>query len=170
MSRSRTPVALAVLTLTLTLALVAVPASLAKGRDAVRSTGTCTGPSTSKLKLGRDDRGIEVELEVDQNRNGVPWQVVIRRNGATVASLTATTRGPSGSFEVRRVITGRLGSAQITAVATRAGETCTVSSAARTTTSAATPTSTTTPRSGGADDGSRHDAGDDHGRHGRGHA
>ena len=68
--------------------------------------GACTQSSTAKLKLSREDRGIEVEFEVDQNRNGVPWKVTLRRNGALVASATARTRGPSGSFEFRRVVSG----------------------------------------------------------------
>ena len=62
--------------------------------------------STAKLKLSREDRGIEVEFEVDQNRNGVPWKVTLRRNGSLVASTTHDTRAPSGSFSVRRVISG----------------------------------------------------------------
>jgi len=92
MSRSRIPLLLALLAA----ALAAVPAAAAKGGDrGVRIAGTCTQQSQSKLKLGREDRGIEVEFEVDQNRNGVPWKVTLRRNGKTVASLTATTRAPS---------------------------------------------------------------------------
>ena len=68
--------------------------------------GTCTKASTSKLKLSREDAGTEVEFEVDQNRNGVRWRVVLFRNGARVASRTAVTRAPSGSFEAR-FVTGR---------------------------------------------------------------
>ena len=37
-------------------------------------------------------RGIEVEFEVDQNRNGVPWKVTLRRNGSLVAVDDRTTR------------------------------------------------------------------------------
>jgi hypothetical protein len=103
-------------------ALAVAPLASAKDGD-VRVRGTCTQGSTAKLRLSREDRGIEVEFEVDQNRNGVPWRVTLRRNRALVASATARTRGPSGSFEVRRVISR---SGTIVAVATRAsGERCT---------------------------------------------
>lgn len=84
-------------------AAVAVPGALAKDGD-LRLRGTCTSSATSKLKLSAEDGGIEVEFEVDQNRNGVPWRVTLRRNGVLVASTTATTRAPSGSFSVRRVV------------------------------------------------------------------
>jgi len=106
-------------------ALVAIPAANAKDGD-VRVRGTCTKAATSKLKLSSENGGIEVELEVDQNRNGVPWRVVLRRNGAVVASGTARTRGPSGSFSFRRVIAGTAGSDRVVAVARSAsGGTCT---------------------------------------------
>jgi hypothetical protein len=125
-------------------AALAVPAALAKGGGhdrAVRVHGVCTQQSTSTLKLGREDRGIEVEFEVDQNRNRVPWKVTLRRNGHRVASLTATTHAPSGSFEIRRVIAGRLGADRIAAVATRAsGETCSARSGAGSSAGAASTT------------------------------
>ena len=107
-------------------ALAVAPLASAKDGD-VRVRGACSQGSTAKLKLSREDRGLEVEFEVDQNRNGVPWHVTLRRNGALVASTTARTRGPSGSFELRRVVSG---SGTIVAVATRAsGERCTARAA-----------------------------------------
>jgi hypothetical protein len=103
-------------------ALALSPAALAKDGD-VRVAGTCTKASTSKLKLSREDAGTEVELEVDQNRNGVRWRVVLLRNGTRVANRTAVTRGPSGSFEARFV---RPGGGRFTARATSpSGEVCT---------------------------------------------
>ena len=106
-------------------AVVAAPGALAKDGD-LRIKGTCTSAATSKLKLGAEDGGIEVEFEVDQNRNGVPWRVTLRRNGVLVASTTATTRAPSGSFTVRRVVRDNPGSPdRIVAVATSpSGATC----------------------------------------------
>ena len=105
-------------------ALVAAPLASAKGGDPVRVRGVCTQSSTAKLKLSPEDSRIEVEFEVDQNRNGVPWKVTLRQNGSLVASTTATTHAPSGSFSLRRVISGAHGT--VVAVATRSsGERCT---------------------------------------------
>jgi hypothetical protein len=160
---SRTPISLVLVVFAV--ALAAVPAAFAKGRDHrdVRIQGVCTQQSTSKLKLGREDRGIEVEFEVDQNKNRVPWRVTLSRNGKTVASMTATTRAPSGSFEIHRILAGRLGTDRITAVATRAsGEKCTADSARRTVKAAAAPVA--------GNDDSGHDVGDDHGHDAPGHS
>ena len=102
-------------------AAVAAPGALAKDGD-LRIKGTCSSAATSKLKLSAEDGGIEVEFEVDQNRNGVPWKVTLRRNGALVTSTTATTRAPSGSFTVRRVVANTPGGPdRIVAVATSPG-------------------------------------------------
>ena len=153
MSRSLIPLTL----ILFAAALLAVPAAFAKGSHhrAVRVQGVCTQNSTSKLKLSRENRGIEVEFEVDQNRNAVPWKVTLRRNGHRVALLRAVTHAPSGSFEIRRVLGG---SGRISARATRSGETCTAAGKApRAAAGAAARTS---------DDGVRHDVGDDHGRDG----
>ena len=102
--------------------LALAPAALAKDGD-VRVAGTCTKASSSKLKLSREDAGTEVEFEVDQNRNGVRWRVVLFRNGTQVASRVRVTRAPSGSFEARFVSTG---SGRLVARATSpTGERCT---------------------------------------------
>ena len=76
-------------------ALLACPAALAKDGD-IEVAGTCTRATTSELKLSEEDGGIEVEFEVDQNRNGVRWRVVLFRNGQQVASRVRVTRAPSG--------------------------------------------------------------------------
>lgn len=89
-------------------ALLAVPTGTAKDGD-VLVAGSCTKATTSKLKLSEEDGRIEVELEVDQNRNGVRWSVVLTQNGVRVARLIRVTRGPSGSFEARIVAPGRAG-------------------------------------------------------------
>ena len=57
--------------------------------------------STSKLKLSEEDGRIEVEFEVDQNRNGVRWNVVLFQNGKRIARMARVTQAPSGSFEAR---------------------------------------------------------------------
>ena len=105
------------------LALAAAPSALAKDGDVLRQ-GACTGVSTSKIKLSEENGRIEVEFEVDQNRNGVRWNILIRQNGRRVASLVRVTRGPSGSFEARFVAPNRAGTDTFVATATRSGETC----------------------------------------------
>jgi hypothetical protein len=125
MSTSRiTTVPVAVALAAAAAALTVAPAASAK--DGLRVRGACTQSSTAKLKLSREDGRIEVEFEVDQNRNGVPWKVTLRRNGSLVASTTARTRAPSGSFSLRRLIADGQGTDRVTAVARRAsGERCT---------------------------------------------
>lgn len=155
MSRSLIPLTVIVFAA----AVLAVPSAFAKGNHhrAVRVRGVCTQQSTSKLKLTREHRGIEVEFQVDQDRAGVPWKVTLRRNGGRVASFTATTRAPSGSFEIRRVIARQPNANRITATATRAsGETCRAASTAPK--AAATKAAAT---KAGSDDLAGHDAGDD---------
>ena len=102
-------------------ALTVAPAGVAKDGD-VRVAGTCTKSSTSKLKLSPEDGRMEVEFEVDQNRNGVRWSVVISRGRSAVARLSRVTRPPSGSFEARVVANGRSFSARATSPS---GEVCT---------------------------------------------
>jgi hypothetical protein len=89
-------------------ALTAAPVSMAKRGDVLRP-GTCTGATTSKIKLSDEDGRIEVEFEVDQNRNGVRWTVTIFRGGTRIARLARVTRPPSGSFEARIVAANRPG-------------------------------------------------------------
>ena len=116
------------LTLVLTgvLALLAVGSpALAKDGD-VLVRGTCTAGSAAKLKLSGENGRIEVEVEVDQNRNGVPWTVVLTRDGTRVARATRVTKAPSGSFSVRKLVANPAGADVIRAVATRRGETCTM--------------------------------------------
>jgi hypothetical protein len=87
------------------LALVLVaPAQIASAGDPdVIREGSCDGQSDWKLKISPEDGGLEVEFEVDQNVNGDRWRVKIRHDGDLVFNRVRTTRGPSGSFEVRIV-------------------------------------------------------------------
>lgn len=111
----------------LAVSLSLVSTSLGKDREDVRRTVSCSVASTAKLRLSDEDGRIEVEFEVDQNRNGVKWQVVLRQNSAVVFTGQRTTKAPSGSFEVRRVLTNTAGTDRIVARATRAsGEVCRV--------------------------------------------
>ena len=113
--------------LILALAALTVAASPAAAKDddgRVIKRGDCSGASNWKLKAKPDDGGLEVEFEVDQNRNGVKWNVALRRNGKTVSRGSRTTRAPSGSFDFERTIGNPAGTDTISAVASRAGETC----------------------------------------------
>jgi hypothetical protein len=88
--------------------------------------GKCSIASTAKLKAKADDGRIETEFEVDQNRVGKRWRVTLIRNGSVVFRGIRTTRAPSGSFEVRRLLAPSAAKTRIVAKATalRSGETC----------------------------------------------
>ena len=105
--------------------LVAAPLSAsAKDGDVIRR-GDCTARSDWKLKLSPENGRIEVEFEVDQNRNGQTWNVKLKRNGSSFWSGQRTTQEPSGSFEARRVVAGASGD-RFAGIATnpRTGEGC----------------------------------------------
>jgi len=106
--------------------LAAPAATLAKGSDGVRATGTCTISSTSKIKAKLDNGRIEVEFEVDQNRNNRLWTVRLYDDGIRVFTGLRRTVAPSGSFTVTRSITNRAGTDTIVARAVNAstGEVC----------------------------------------------
>ena len=104
-------------------AAILATGAAAKDGD-VLVAGTCTGPSDAKLKLSEEDGGIEVEFEVDQNRNGVRWVVTLHRNGVLVGSRSRVTRGPSGSFEVGFVARNGVGADRFVGRAARVGERC----------------------------------------------
>lgn len=113
----------------LSLAVAALPTAWAKGgggNGTVLKVGSCTKSSSAKLKLSPDNGRLEVEFEVDQNRNGVRWSWTFKRGGSKLAGGTAVTKRPSGSFEVRRLVSDRSGTDTIVATATRSGEKCTV--------------------------------------------
>jgi len=107
-------------------ALVSLTATATANDADVRKAGSCTGNTSAKIKLSPEDGGIETEFEVDQNRTGVTWKVVLRHNGEVAARTKATTKGRSGSFEVRRVLDGGQGADTISARAVSpSGEVCT---------------------------------------------
>jgi len=113
-----------VLILTLAVLALAAPSALAKDGDIERQ-GSCSGATSSELKLSPDNGRIEVEFEVDQNRSGVRWDVVLKRNGVKLAAASRTTGGASGSFELRRVISNSTEADKVTARAVSpSGETC----------------------------------------------
>ena len=84
------------------LAGLATPA-LANDADGIRR-GSCSGSSDWKLKASPENNRIEVEGEVDSNINGQTWKWRMRHNGEVSARGKAKTSGPSGSFDVRRLM------------------------------------------------------------------
>jgi len=113
--------------LVITSALVMTVASPALANDAdVIKRGACSGNSDWKLKASPQNGRIEVEGEVDSNRNGQTWRWRMIHNGEVSASGTATTSGPSGSFSVRRLMVDAAGSDAIgwRARNPQTGETC----------------------------------------------
>jgi len=109
-------------------AAVLAGTAVANDRDVERA-GTCTRGSAVKVKLSDEDGRIEVEVEVDQNRNGVRWTVALYRNGTFAGRRVRVTRGPSGSFEARFLTRNGAGADRFVARASRAGERCTARAA-----------------------------------------
>ena len=108
------------------LALMAAPVGVAaKDGDIIRE-GSCSGAADWKLKLSPENGRIEVEFEVDQNINGRVWNVTLKRNGNVFFRGQRTTQAPSGSFEVRRVISNTAGPDTVVgrAVDTQTGQVC----------------------------------------------
>ena len=106
------------------LGVAAAPVAAKSG--AVITHGQCSGSSVWKLKLSPEDSGIEVEFEVDQNRNNRVWGVSLTQNTAGVWRGSRRTSAPSGSFTVRRVLSNHTGTDRVVARATnaRTGEVC----------------------------------------------
>jgi hypothetical protein len=107
-------------------ALLSLPAGVAaKDGDVIRE-GSCSGRSDWKLKLSPENGRIEVEFEVDSNVNGQTWNVRLKRDGNVFFTGQRTTQPPSGSFEVRRVISNSAGSDFVVgrAVNKKTGEAC----------------------------------------------
>jgi hypothetical protein len=116
---------LVVAALTLTSLMAVAGPVAAKDGDVIRQ-GQCTAGSTWKLKLSPENGRIEVELQVDQNRNGRLWNVRLVDNGTLVWSGSRYTQAPSGAFTVRRLVTNRAGLDRFVARAVnpRTGEVC----------------------------------------------
>jgi hypothetical protein len=109
---------LTVLTALLAIAVALPAVAPARNNPGVTRTGVCSGLGASwKLKAKHDDGRIETEFEVDQNRNGRRWNVVIRRNGVVVFRGSRITRPPSGSFSINRRIADASGRDRIVATA-----------------------------------------------------
>jgi hypothetical protein len=112
--------------LLLSVAALATPsATFAKAGDVIRS-GDCSAATNWKIKAHPDDAGLEVEAEIDQNKNGVTWSWTFKNDGTRFASGKATTKAPSGSFTVKRIAANGAGADTIVfrAVNPKTGEVC----------------------------------------------
>jgi hypothetical protein len=108
-------------------ALFVTPALPAMANDDdVERRGSCSGTTDWKLKASPEDGRIEVEGEIDSNRSGQAWSWKLKHDGNLSARGTKTTKGRSGSFEVRRVVVDLRGTDRMVfrAVNQRSGEVC----------------------------------------------
>jgi hypothetical protein len=105
---------------------VSAPAE-AKTRVVSAKAHCSTTHTVGALKAKNSNGLIEVEFEVDSNRNGQKWTYTIKRNGVLKASGARLTLAPSGSFTVAKRISNVAGVDRIVATAknTRTGEVCT---------------------------------------------
>jgi hypothetical protein len=109
-------------------ALLVIGAGAAHAGDdgEVLRRGSCSGSTDWKIKAKPDDGRLEVEAEIDSNRNGQKWRWTLRRNGKVVDRGTRTTQPPSGSFSVERKTGNAAGTDRFKfrAVNERSGEVC----------------------------------------------
>ena len=122
---TRTTIATALL-LASAVPVVAAGTAHAGSDDEVLRRGACSGSTDWKIKAKPDDNRIEVEAEIDSNRNGQNWRWKLKHNGSVSARGTSTTRGPSGSFDVERRTVDAAGTDRFVFRATnpRSGEVC----------------------------------------------
>ena len=120
-TRALAPAAATLTAVLLATAATAAPAVAKGGGGDVVRRGSCSGPATWKLKAGAEDGRIEVEAEVDSNRNGQTWRWAMQHNGSRSGTGYRVTRAPSGSFEVRRVMVNLPGTDTFVFTARRPG-------------------------------------------------
>lgn len=114
------------LTLAAVVSAAAIPATADAKRGDVRVSGSCSGAAVAKLKAKPDNGKLAVEFEIDSNRRGQSWQVVIKRNGNAVYRATRKTAGRSGSFSAHKRTGNGAGVDRISARATGpGGQVCT---------------------------------------------
>jgi hypothetical protein len=103
---------------------LAAPAE-AKGTG-VHAAGHCSARTVSAIKAKQSNSRIEIEFQVDSNRNGQRWSVKIRQDAALKMSGVRRTVAPSGAFTVVARIADAPGVHRITGVATNltTGEVC----------------------------------------------
>jgi hypothetical protein len=108
-------------------ATVVATAPAASAKTVVtKASGRCSAGSVWKMKVKPDNGRMQLEFEVDSNRNGQRWTVRIADNRVLIVSGSKVTVAPSGSFTVRKLTANRAGTDHFVGVArnTRTGETC----------------------------------------------
>ena len=98
----RRPLAVLAVSAAATTVLAVAPAHA--GDPEVIRTGSCSGSADWKLKAKARDGRLEVEGEVDSNKNGQVWRWRIKHNVTVSARGSASTTAPSGSFSVERTM------------------------------------------------------------------
>ena len=90
-------------------AMVATAPAASARTVAAQASGRCSMGSHWTMKAKPDNGRMELELEVDSNRNGQRWTVRITDNRSLIFAGTKVTVAPSGSFEVRRLTANQVG-------------------------------------------------------------
>jgi hypothetical protein len=127
---SRQPIPLVLAVLASLLAALVTVAPAAAGRvdegDDVRRTGTCTGRGEASLRLRTDDGEIRIEVEIETDRPGSRWVVILLHERRIVFRGPLRARGDR--VRLRRTVRDFYGSDAVIARATGPrGETCRVS-------------------------------------------
>ncbi len=121
----RRPRAVLASLLSLAILTVALPGSTVAAAERERA-GVCRAGSEWNLYVGREDgRRLEVDFEVDSDRRGERWRVVLKNDGTVFHRSTQRTNR-AGEFEVERFTRDGRGQDRIVARATslRTGEVC----------------------------------------------
>jgi hypothetical protein len=108
-------------------AAVVATAPAASAKTVVtQASGACSAASHWKMKAKPDSGRMELELEIDSNRNGQRWAVRITDNRRLIFVGTKVTHAPSRSFDVRMLTANRPGVDHFVAVARnlRTNQTC----------------------------------------------
>lgn len=69
-----------------------------------RVRGTCTGSSTSRLRVRAEDGRIRIEFRLDPRPRSGLWQVVVLHERRIVSRVTVRAAGGGGPIELRRTV------------------------------------------------------------------
>ena len=117
------PMSAAALLIATALPAIGAGAAQASDDDTIRR-GSCTVSTDWKIKVKPDDGRIEVEAEIDSNRNGQTWRWVLSQDGNVADRGRSVTTGRSGSFSVERRTNNTPGTDSFKFRAVHGGEVC----------------------------------------------